>query len=97
VAEVIVTPRARQDVEEAISKLKLPSDTWTRVVCSLRVLETFPLAGRTLGGRWAGTRFVLGPWPWMIVLYRYEKEPDRAYVVAVHDGRSVASASGSRR
>lgn len=44
-AQVIVTPRAKRDVDEAIDVLGLPGDTWGRVVRSLRVLETFS-AGR---------------------------------------------------
>jgi plasmid stabilization system protein ParE len=97
VAQVIVTPQARRDVDEAISALALPEDTWARVARSLRPLETFPLAGPELGGRWAPTRFVLGPWSWMILLYRYERSADRVYVVAMHDGRSATSATAARR
>jgi plasmid stabilization system protein ParE len=96
VALVIVTPRTRRDVDEAISTLGLPGDTWARVVRSLRVLEAFPLAGPELAGRWAPTRFVLGPWSWMILLYRYEDSSDRVYVVAMHDGRSATSATTTR-
>lgn len=92
-AEFIVTPQAGRDVEEAIAQLGLPGNTWARIARSLRVLETFPLAGRALGGRWAPARFVLGPWPWMILLYRYEEPSDRVYVAAVHDARSAGSAS----
>ncbi|MGB7589033.1 MAG: hypothetical protein WBM00_10030 [Solirubrobacterales bacterium] len=95
-AQVIVTPRVRRDVEEAILALGLPDDTWPRVVRSLRVLETFPLAGAELAGQWAPTRFVLGPWSWMILLYRYEESSERVYVVAMHDARSAASATATR-
>jgi hypothetical protein len=35
VAQVIVTPQARRDVDEAISALSLPDDTWTRIARSL--------------------------------------------------------------
>jgi plasmid stabilization system protein ParE len=93
VAQVVVTPQARRDVDEAISVLNLPDDAWARIGRSLRVLETFPLAGSELAGRWAPTRFVIGPWSWMILLYRYEESSDRVYVVAMHDGRSAASAT----
>lgn len=96
-AQIIVTPRARRDVDEAISELSLPEDTWSRVVRSLSVLGTFPLAGRELLGRWAPTRFVLGPWSWMVLLYRYDGSSDRVYVVAMHDARSATSATGSDR
>jgi plasmid stabilization system protein ParE len=97
VAQVIVTPQARRDVEEAISMLNLPGDAWARIARSLRPLETFPLAGPELGGRWAPTRFVLGPWSWMILLYHYEQSSDRVYVVAMHDGRSATSATAAQR
>lgn len=96
-AQVIVTPRAQRDVDESISVLDLPDDTWARVARSLRTLETFPLAGAELGGRWAPTRFVLGPWSWMILLYSYDESSDRVYVVAMHDGRSATSATATRR
>lgn len=96
-AQVIVTPRAQRDVDEAISALDLPDDTWTRVARSLRTLETFPLAGAELGDRWAPTRFVLGPWSWMILLYSYEVSSNRVYVVAMHDGRSATSARAPQR
>ena|SRR5690348_906211 len=89
--QVIVTPQAQRDVDEAISSLGLPGDTWSRIVRSLRVLETFPLAGPDLRGRWVPTRFVLGPWSWMILLYRYDEAADRVSILAVHDARSAAS------
>jgi plasmid stabilization system protein ParE len=97
VARVIVTPRARRDVDEAISALNLPSEAWARIARSLRVLETFPLAGPVLVGRWASARFVLGPWSWMILLYRYDESSDRVYVVAMHDGRSATSPTAAGR
>lgn len=96
-AQVIVTPRAQRDVDEAISTLNLPEDAWARIARSLRTLETFPLAGAELGGNWAPVRFLLGPWPWMILLYRYEESSDRVYVVAMHDGRSATSATAVQR
>jgi plasmid stabilization system protein ParE len=66
----------------------LPSDTVARVEHSLRHLARFPLMGTEIGGRGAGTRFLLGPWRWMIVLYTYIEDDDRVVVVAVEDGRS---------
>lgn len=96
-AQVIVTPRAQRDVDEAISALNLPDDAWARIARSLRTLEAFPLAGAELGGRWTPTRFVLGPWPWMILLYSYEESSNRIYVVGMHDGRSATSATAAQR
>jgi plasmid stabilization system protein ParE len=92
VAQVIVTPQAQRDVEAAISTLELPEDTWARIAGSLRVLETFPLAGPQLEGRWAPTRSILGPWRWMILLYRFDEASDRVFVIAMHDARSASSA-----
>lgn len=94
-AQIIVTSQARGDVEEAAAALNLPADVWSRVARSLRVLETFPLAGAELRGRWSPTRFVLGPWSWMLLLYRYEESSDQVFVVAMHDARSVTSATSS--
>lgn len=96
-AQIFVTPQAQRDVDEAISILDLPDDSWARVARSLRTLETFPLAGAELSGNWASVRFVLGPWPWMILLYRYEEASDRVYIVAMHDGRSATAATAARR
>jgi hypothetical protein len=91
VAQVIVSPRAKQDVDDAISRLNLPTDSWSRIVRLLRVLETFPLSGPELGGRWAPARFVLGPWAWMLLLYSYDEDSDRVSIVSMHDARSAAS------
>jgi plasmid stabilization system protein ParE len=96
-AELIVTPRAEQDVEETIANLNLPDDTWARIGRSLRLLENFPRAGRALEGDWSAARFLLGPWPWMILLYRYDERSERVFLVAAHDARSATSATGPRR
>lgn len=94
-ARVIVSPRAKRDVDKAISRLNLPIDTWSRTVRSLRVLETFPLSGPELGGRWAPARFVLGPWSWMLLLYSYDEDSDQVFIVSMHDARSAASPRSS--
>ncbi len=90
-AQAIVTPRAKRDVDEAIATLNLPEDTWARVVRSLRTLETFPLAGPLLDGRWAPARFVLGPWSWMVLLYSYDEASDCVLIVAMNDAQSAAA------
>jgi hypothetical protein len=59
------------------------------------VLEIFPESGRALEGRWAGTRFVLGPWAWMIIVYLYDATNDQIYVLAVEDARSAEAASAA--
>jgi plasmid stabilization system protein ParE len=96
VAQVIVTPRARRDLDDAIANLGLPADTWSRVARSLRILEEFPLAGRALERRWSPARFVLGPWPWMVLVYLRGASDDRVHLVAVHDARSSTAATTRR-
>ena len=92
-ARVIVTPRAVEDLQRLIESLGLPASTLARVQRSLRILERFPLAGRALHGRWEGKRFLIGPWPWMILIYVHDSEDDVVAIVAVHDGRSSTAAS----
>jgi hypothetical protein len=75
--------------------LGLPGDAWARIARSLLVLETFPLAGPELEGRWAPARFVLGPWSWMVLLYSYHEASDRVFVVAMHDARTATAPRSS--
>ena len=89
-ASVSLALGAVDDIRDAISVLGLPSDTFERVRQSLRLLETFPLAGRALEGQWAGTRFALGPWPWMILTHTVDG--DQVVIVATHDARASTSA-----
>jgi hypothetical protein len=84
VAQVIVSPQAKRDVDEAISRLGLPTNTWSRIVRSLRVLETFPLAGPELAGRWAPARFVLGPWSWRPALHVVAQTPYAGFSVGLN-------------
>ena len=96
-ARVIVTPRAVDDLRGLIDTLGLPAGTLRRVQLSLRILERFPLAGRALFGPWEGTRFLIGPWPWMVMVYIHDEDDDAVYVVAVHDGRNSTAATQQGR
>jgi plasmid stabilization system protein ParE len=91
---VVITPRAVADLEALVEGLRLAPDAPRRVQRSLRTLERFPRAGRALTGRWEGTRFLIGPWPWMILVYVSDEADDAVYVVAIHDGRSSSAATG---
>ncbi len=88
---VVVTPAALDDLEHLIRTHSLPVDTRERVRRSLEPLERFPLLGAELEGRWAGFRFLLGPWRWLIVVYVYDAAEDRVAVVTVQDGRAAVS------
>jgi hypothetical protein len=91
VASVEIAPIARVDLDELIATRGLPVDTDEHVWHSLRVLETFPLGGRALGGAWEGHRLLVGPWRWLLIVYRYVEESDLVAVVAFRDGRSGSS------
>ena len=93
---VVVTPRAVADLGELIETLGLRANALRRVQASLRILERFPLAGRALTGAWAGTRFLIGPWPWLILIYVHDEHDDAVYVVAAHDGRGSSAATSAR-
>ena len=75
--------------------LGLPDDALARVQRSLRTLERFPRAGRVLPAPWEPARCLIGPWPWMLLLYLHDQDDDAALVVAVHDARSSSAATGA--
>ena len=94
-ARVEIGLAAREDLERLITSHSLPADTRERLRRSLAHLERLPLLGAPLTGRWEGFRFLLGPWRWLIVVYVYLEEDDRAVVVTFQDGRAATSATGS--
>ena len=95
-ASVVVTATAERNLRSLIETHSLPASTDTRVRESLLPLREFPLLGAALGGRWAGHRFILGPWRWMVLVYRYDDHLDRVEVITVHDARSARSPTVSR-
>ena len=90
-ATIVVTPTARRNLDSLIETLSLPPSTVVRLQASLQPLRRFPRLGAPLEGRWATYRFVLGPWRWMIVVYRYDEAADRVAVVTIRDARSARS------
>ena len=90
-ARVELSEVAAADLARLIRTHSLPADTRERVKRSLRPLARFPLLGAELGGRWAGFRFLLGPWRWMILVYVYFDDEDRVVVVTIEDGRAARS------
>lgn len=90
---VVVSRRARENLDHLRSALRLPDNTGIRVRAVLSGLETFPELGRSLTGRWAEHRVLLGPWPWMLLVYRFVPAEDRVVVVTIQDARSSAAAT----
>lgn len=88
-ASVLVSQRARGNLERLIQTHALPDSTLDRFKRSIEPLGRFPLLGAPLYGRWERFRFVLGPWRWMIVVYAYDEMADELAIVTVQDGRSA--------
>lgn len=87
---------AVEDLERLIFTHSLPSNTRSRLKKSLGVLEEFPRIGKQLSGRWEEMRFILGPWRWLLIVYRYQQAEDLVLVLTIQDARSHLSAtSGS--
>jgi hypothetical protein len=95
VATVVVTQTAVADLDTLILTLSLPPRTRARVRASLEPLIKFPLLGAPLEGRWAGFRFLLGPWRWMLIVYVFDEAADRVAVVTIQDARSAVSGTSS--
>jgi len=97
VTRVELALAAVEDLDGLILTHSLPPDARARVARSLRALERFPLLGPTLTGRWEGFRFLLGPWRWLLLVYVFIESEDRVVVLTIHDARSSASATSTRR
>lgn len=95
-ARVVVAPIASEDLDELITSLNLPRNTRSRVKARLRQLADFPRGGPELEGRWEGFRFVLGPWPWMLLVYAFAEETNQVRVVTIQDARSAGSVTSDR-
>jgi plasmid stabilization system protein ParE len=96
VARVVVTESARADLRSMIITHSLPSTTTGRVRASLATLAEFPQLGPALEGRWTGLRFVLGPWPWMLLVYAWDEDAGVVSVVTIQDARSGSAARGGQ-
>ena len=92
-ATVLVSPRARRNLERLIETHSLPPSTVARFVASLEPLAAFPSLGAPLQGRWSAYRFILGPWRWMLIIYQYAEDRDVVGIVTVQDARSSSAAT----
>jgi hypothetical protein len=92
-ARVELAFAAVEDLDGLIRTHTLPADTRARVARSLRGLERFPLMGPALSGRWEGSRFLLGPWRWLLLVYVFIESEDRVVVLTIQDARSSTAAT----
>ena len=90
-ARVVVTETAQRDLQQLIDSRHLPDTTRDRVRAILAPLSRFPLLGKALDGRWSGFRVIIGPWPRMLILYRYDEPSSVINVVTIADSRTAAA------
>ena len=93
-ARVLLTEVARADLRALIVTHSLPASTTERVRAALAPLADFPQLGPALEGRWQGLRFVVGPWPWMLLVYAWNEAADEVAVVTIQDAHSARAATG---
>jgi hypothetical protein len=86
-------------LDQLILSHSLPGDTRERVKDSLRPLERFPRLGPELGRLAVADelRFLIGPWPWLVLVYLYDEREDLVIVVSPEDGRAATSTIARRR
>ena len=85
---VIVAEPAQEDLADLIRSHSLPTSTRARVRRSIEPLGSFPPLGPAMEGRWDGFRSILGPWPWVLIVYVYDEAADLVIVVTIQDARS---------
>lgn len=95
-ARVVVTRAAARDLRDLMRTHRLPANTIERVKRSIRPLADIPELGAELGGPFAPRRFLLGPWRWMILIYRLYPERDLVAILAMVDGRTSTSPTAHR-
>ena len=92
---MVVSPQARDDLDDLIWELKLPPDTRQRVQKRLCSLESVP-ARQRLSGDWEGFRFILGPWGWMLIVFTFDEKIDEVVIATIQDARNSTSVTADR-
>ena len=91
--------------EQALSNLdrlvlthSLPNDTRERIEASAQPLERFPRIGPEIRALDDGSlRFLVGPWPWLLIVYLHLEADDRVVIVSIEDGRTADSTTTRER
>lgn len=84
---------ALSGLETLVLSHHLPRDSRARVEESARPLARFPRFGPAIRTLAEGEelRFLVGPWPWLLIVYLYSEPEDRVVVVSIEDGRAATS------
>lgn len=96
--KVRVAASAAGNLRRMVEALHLPADAIARVQASLAPLAEHPGIGVPLPDTYmgGGLCFLLGPWRWMLVVYRVEDGSGDVVVVAIEDARMASSATSRR-
>ena len=86
-------------LEELSLTHSLPADARERIESSAAPLARFPRIGPELRAVAAGgeLRFLIGPWPWLVVVYLHLERHERVVVVSVEDGHAATGTSSRSR
>jgi plasmid stabilization system protein ParE len=85
--------RALASLDQLVLTHSLPTDTRLQIEESARPLTRFPRFGpriKELQGN-AELRFLIGPWPWLVIVHAFFMTENRVVIVSVEDGRTAAS------
>ena len=93
---VVVSAEASRELTALVSSRHLPAGTRRRVAECLRPLAAHPRIGVALGGAFVGYRFILGPWRWMLLVYRVDDDGDTVVVMTIQDARAGDAATEIR-
>lgn len=90
---------ALSDLDQLVFSHHLPDDTRDRIEQSARPLERFPRFGAAIGRLpdSGELRFLIGPWPWLVIVYIYIESEDLVGVVSIEDGRAASSTINESR
>ena len=90
--------RALATLDQLVLTHSLPTDTRLRIETSARPLARFLRIGPQLrdlpGG--AELRFLIGPWPWLVIVYVVFAGENRVVIASVEDGRRSAASTVTR-
>jgi plasmid stabilization system protein ParE len=95
-ARVVVPRQVRGQLRHVVASRSLPSTTYRRVNELLAHLGTYPRLGSPLAGEHAGYRYVVGPKPWLLIVYRYDAALDQVDVIAIQDSRTADAWTAER-
>jgi hypothetical protein len=86
-------------LDQLVLSHSLPTDTRERVKHSLGRLERFRRLGPELAvlGDGSELRFLIGPWPWLVLVYLYDEREQRIVVVSPEDARAASSTTTGER